>query len=143
MSFFKSFVTEFKTFAIKGNVIDLAVGTIIGAAFGKIVTSVINDVVMPPIGMLLGGTKFNNLKIVLKHAYKDVSGAEQPEVALMYGNFIQTAVDFTILAFIIFLMVKAINKLKRKQEETPAPPAEPTNEEKLLAEIRDLLKNKQ
>ncbi len=143
MSFLKSFVTEFKTFAIKGNVIDLAVGTIIGAAFGKIVTSVINDLVMPPIGMLLGGTKFNNLKVVLKYAYKDVSGAEQPEVAIMYGNFIQTAVDFTILAFIIFLMVKAINKLKRKQEEAPAPPAEPTNEEKLLAEIRDLLKNKQ
>jgi large conductance mechanosensitive channel len=142
MSFIKSFIKEFKTFAIKGNVIDLAVGTIIGAAFGKIVTSVINDIIMPPIGMVLGGTKFNNLKVVLKHAHKDSTGAEQPEVAIMYGNFIQTALDFTILAFIIFLMVKAINKLKRKQEETPAPPAEPTNEEKLLAEIRDLLKNK-
>jgi large conductance mechanosensitive channel len=143
MSFLKSFTKEFKTFAIKGNVIDLAVGTIIGAAFGKIVTSVINDLVMPPIGMAIGGTKFNNLKFVLKHAHKDGAGTEHPEVAIMYGNFIQTAVDFTILAFIIFVMVKAINKLKRKEEEIPAPPAEPTNEEKLLAEIRDLLKNKQ
>lgn len=142
MSFVKSFIQEFKTFAIRGSVIDLAVGTIIGAAFGKIVTSVINDLIMPPIGMAIGGTKFNNLKIVLKRAYKDGAGTDHPEVAIMYGNFIQTALDFTILAFIIFVMVKAINKLKRKQEEA-APPAEPTNEEKLLTEIRDLLKNKQ
>lgn len=142
MSFIKSFISEFKTFAIKGSVIDLAVGTIIGAAFGKIVTSVINDLIMPPIGMAIGGTKFNNLKIILKRAYKDGTGTEHPEVAIMYGNFIQTAVDFTILAFIIFLMVKAINKMRKKQDETPAPPAEPTNEEKLLTEIRDLLKNK-
>ncbi|MCS7077300.1 MAG: large-conductance mechanosensitive channel protein MscL [Bacteroidia bacterium] len=140
MAFIKSFIKEFREFAVKGNVIDLAVGTIIGAAFGKIVASVINDLIMPPIGLLLGGTRFNNLKIVLKHASKDpVTNADNPEVAIMYGNFIQTAVDFTILAFVIFVMVKTINKIKRKKEET-AP--EPTNTEKLLAEIRDLLKNR-
>ncbi|MCS7029675.1 MAG: large-conductance mechanosensitive channel protein MscL [Bacteroidia bacterium] len=141
MSFLKSFIKEFKEFAIRGNVIDLAVGTIIGAAFGKIVTSVINDLIMPPIGLLVGGTRFNNLKIVLKRASKDpVTGMDNPEVAIMYGNFIQTAVDFTILAFIIFVMVKAINQLKRKKAEEAV--VEPTPTEKLLAEIRDLLKNK-
>lgn len=133
------FIQEFKAFAIKGNVIDLAVGTIIGAAFGKIVTSVINDLLMPPIGMAIGGTRFNNLKMVLKHAHQDVNGVAQPEVAIMYGNFIQTAIDFTVLAFIIFMMVRVVNRLRAKDAEIPA---EPSAQEKLLTEIRDLLKEK-
>ena len=131
-----SLITEFKQFAMRGNVVDMAVGIIIGGAFGKIVSSFVGDVLMPPIGLLLGGVDFSGLKITLKEA----AGAT-PAVSLNYGTFIQTVVDFTIIAFAIFLVVKAINRLKQKQEEAPAAPA-PTNEEKLLAEIRDLLKTR-
>lgn len=138
-----SILKEFKEFAIRGNVIDLAVGVIIGGAFGKIVSSVVNDLLMPVIGSLLGNTKFNQLSFTLKEKVVDEGGNVVSEaVTLNYGNFIQTTVDFTIVAFCIFLLVRGINKLKKKQEESPAPPAEPTpsNEEKLLTEIRDLLK---
>lgn len=130
-------IKEFKEFAVKGNVIDMAVGIIIGAAFGKIVSSFVADVVTPPIGMLLGGVDFSNLAITLKAA---ADGA--PAVVLSYGKFIQTMVDFTIIAFAIFMAIKAINTLKRKEQETPASPAEPTKEEQLLTEIRDLLKER-
>lgn len=129
---------EFKEFAVKGNVVDMAVGIIIGAAFGKIVTSFVNDVIMPPIGMLIGGVNFSNLAITLKEA-----AGEAPAVVIGYGKFLQTALDFAIIAFAVFTMVKAINNLKKKEEEAPAPapaPPEPSSEEKLLTEIRDLLK---
>lgn len=123
---------EFKAFAMRGNVVDLAVGLVIGAAFGKIVTSFVNDVLMPPIGLLLGGVDFSDLRVILKSAV-----GEDPAVTLNYGMFIQTVVDFTIIAFAIFLVVKAMNKLKRKEEAAPAPPPA---EVQLLTEIRDLLK---
>jgi large conductance mechanosensitive channel len=125
---------EFKEFAVKGNVVDMAVGIIIGAAFGKIVSSFVADVIMPPIGLLLGGVDFTDLAIVLKEA-----AGKEPAVVLSYGKFIQTMVDFAIVAFAIFLMVKAINSLKKKEEEAPA---EPPKQEVLLTEIRDLLKEK-
>jgi len=128
---------EFKTFAVKGNMIDMAVGIIIGAAFGKIVASLVNDVIMPPIGLLVGGVKFTELKLTLKQAV-----GEQAAVTLNYGNFIQTAVDFLIVAFAIFLVVKAINSMKRKEEAAPAAPPAPPKQEVLLTEIRDLLKTK-
>jgi large conductance mechanosensitive channel len=126
---------EFKEFAVKGNVVDMAVGIIIGAAFGKIVSSFVADVIMPPIGILLGGVDFTGLAITLKEAVGDV-----PAVVIGYGKFIQTMVDFTIVAFAIFIAVKAINSLKRKEEAAPAPPPAPPAEEVLLTEIRDLLK---
>ena len=125
---------EFKEFAVKGNVVDMAVGIIIGAAFGKIVSSLVGDVIMPPIGLILGGVDFSNLSIILKEAVD-----KAPAVTLNYGKFIQTVIDFIILAFAIFLLVKGINALKRKQEEAPA---EPPKQEVLLTEIRDLLKKK-
>jgi large conductance mechanosensitive channel len=125
---------EFKEFAVKGNVVDMAVGIIIGAAFGKIVSSFVADVIMPPIGLLLGGVDFTDLAIVLKEA-----AGKEPAVVLSYGKFIQTMVDFAIVAFAIFLMVKAVNSLKKKEEEAPA---EPPKQEVLLTEIRDLLKEK-
>jgi large conductance mechanosensitive channel len=131
-------VQEFKTFALKGNVMDMAVGIIIGAAFGKIVTSFVNDIIMPPIGMLVGGVSFTDLSYVLQEAVGDT-----PAVTLNYGNFIQTMFDFIIVAFAIFLAIKSINSAKRKKEEAPVvpvAPAAPSNEEVLLAEIRDLLK---
>ncbi len=130
-----SWMQEFKAFAVRGNVVDMAVGIIIGAAFGKIVSSLVADVVTPPIGLLLGGVDFSDLAITLKAA---ADGA--PAVTLMYGKFIQTAFDFIIVAFAIFLLVKGINSLKRKEEEKPAAPPEPSKEEVLLTEIRDLLK---
>lgn len=130
-------IKEFKEFAVKGNVIDMAVGIIVGAAFGKIVSSFVADVVTPPIGLLLGGVDFSNLAITLKSA---ADGA--PAVVLSYGKFIQAVVDFTIIAFAIFMAIKAINTLKRKEEAAPAAPPEPTKEEQLLTEIRDLLKEK-
>jgi large conductance mechanosensitive channel len=142
------FLKEFKEFAVKGNVIDLAVGVIIGGAFGKIVASVVNDVIMPPVGVLLGGVDFKDLKVILKEGSAAVleNGKEiapaVADVTLNYGMFIQTVVDFTIVAFCVFLLVKGINKLKKKPEEVAAPDPEPTTEEKLLTEIRDLLKNK-
>lgn len=131
------FVYEFKTFAMRGNVMDMAVGIIIGGAFGKIVSSFVTDVIMPPIGLLVGGVDFSNIKIVMKQAV-----AESPAVTLNIGTFINTVIDFVIIAFAIFLMIKAMNNLKKREEEpAPAPAApEPSAEEKLLTEIRDLLK---
>lgn len=128
---------EFKTFAMKGNVIDMAVGIIIGAAFGKIVSSFVNNVLMPPLGILIGGVDFTNLAIVLKEAV-----GETPAVTLSYGIFIQTVVDFLIIAFAIFLTIKAMNALKKKEEAAPAAPPAPSNQEILLTEIRDILKSK-
>ncbi|AKD38396.1 large-conductance mechanosensitive channel [Pasteurella multocida subsp. multocida OH4807] len=132
-----SFIKEFREFAMRGNVVDMAVGVIIGGAFGKIVSSLVGDVVMPVLGILTGGVDFKDLSIVLKEAVGDV-----PAVTLNYGAFIQTVFDFTIIAFAIFLMIKALNKLKREApaEDVPAEPAKPSNEEVLLTEIRDLLK---
>jgi large conductance mechanosensitive channel len=132
-----SILQEFKEFAIKGNAIDMAVGIIIGAAFGKIISSLVADVVMPPIGVLVGGVDFTKLAITLKNAEGNV-----PAVLLNYGNFIQSMVDFTIIAFVIFMMVKLINNLKKKEAAAPAVAPEPSKEELLLTEIRDLLKAK-
>lgn len=129
---------EFKSFAMRGNVVDMAVGIIIGGAFGKIVASFVNDVIMPPIGMLIGGVDFSDLALTLKEAV-----GEAPAVMINYGAFIQTLVDFTIIAFAIFLAVKAMNNLKKKEEEKPAAPPAPSKEEVLLTEIRDLLKGRQ
>ena len=131
-----SMLKEFKEFAIKGNAIDMAVGIVIGAAFGKVISSLVADVFMPPIGMLVGGVDFTDLAIPLKEATGDA-----PAVTINYGNFIQTLVDFTIIAFAIFMAVKLINSLKRK-EAAPAVIHEPSREELLLTEIRDLLKER-
>lgn len=129
-----SLLREFKAFAVKGNMIDMAVGIIIGAAFGKIVSSLVGDVIMPPLGLLIGGVDFSDLAITLKAAE---GGA--PAVVLAYGKFIQSIVDFLIVAFAIFVGIKAINRLKREEPAPAAPPA-PTRDQELLAEIRDLLK---
>ena len=141
------FLQEFKAFALKGNVMDMAVGVIIGGAFGKIVTSLVNDVIMPPIGLLVGGVDFTDLKLTLKQAVIEAGTEVTPAVTWNYGAFIQQVVDFTILAFCVFMMVKIMNQLIKKREEAPAPapaPApEPSAEEKLLTEIRDLLKERQ
>ena len=141
----KKFLEEFKAFAMRGNVVDLAVGMIIGSAFGKITSSLVNDVIMPAVSMLLGGIDFTDWKVTLKEAVLDETGAEvAAAISINYGILISTIIDFIILAFAIFCMVTAINKLHRKKEEPaeePAP-AEPTAEEKLLTEIRDLLKEK-
>lgn len=130
-----SMLSEFKEFAVKGNAVDMAVGIIIGGAFGKIVSSIVADVIMPPIGVLMGGVDFSSLAITLKEAV-----GEDPAVTLNYGNFVQATVNFIIVAFSVFIMVKAINSMKRKEEEAPAEPPKPSNEEVLLSEIRDLLK---
>jgi large conductance mechanosensitive channel len=132
-----SMIKEFKEFAVKGNVVDMAVGIVIGAAFGKIVTALVSGVIMPPIGVLLGGVDFSDLTIVVKEAVGDA-----PAVVISYGSFIQTLIDFTIIAFAIFMLVKGINRLKKKEEAAPKPPAAPSAEEVLLAEIRDLLKSR-
>jgi large conductance mechanosensitive channel len=129
-------IKEFKEFAMRGNVVDLAVGVIIGAAFGKIVTSLVNDVIMPPIGYLTGGIDFKNLKILIKEGDPAKKIAD---VSINYGNFINTLIEFLIVAFCIFLIVKAINSLKQPVEATPAVESAPTKEEVLLTEIRDLL----
>lgn len=129
-----SMLKEFKNFATRGNVVDMAVGIVIGAAFGKIVSSFVSDVLMPPIGMFLGGVDFSNLMITLK----DASG-EVPAVAVKYGIFINTIIDFIIIAFAIFLVVLGMNRLQKKKQEVPPVPS---NQEKLLAEIRDLLKTR-
>ena len=142
------FLKEFKEFAVKGNVMDMAVGVIIGGAFGKIVTSVVNDIIMPPVGLLVGGVDFSDMKLTLKQAVLDAAGVVvTPAVTWNYGAFIQQVVDFTILAFCVFLMVKLMNRLTKKPAPAPAPapapePPKPSNEEVLLAEIRDLLKEK-
>ncbi len=134
---------EFKDFAMRGNVIDLAVGVIIGGAFGKIVASLVADVIMPPIGLLVGGVNFTELKWEMKGA-EVVDGVQKAAVTLNYGNFIQVTFDFIIVAFAIFLFIKAMNRLSRKKEETPVPaaPPAPSKEELLLTEIRDLLRDK-
>ena len=149
---------EFKEFAVKGNALDMAVGVIIGGAFGKIITSLVNDIIMPPIGALIGNTNFSDLKVDLSHM-RDVASnvttslgdtlttaqAEVEPIYWRYGAFIQQIIDFTILAFCVFMMVKLINRLSKKKEEpapAPAPAPEPSAEEKLLGEIRDLLKEK-
>jgi large conductance mechanosensitive channel len=131
-------VDEFKAFAMKGNVVDMAVGIIIGAAFGKIVSSMVSDIIMPPIGLLIGGVNFADLNVVLKAATE-----LNPAVTWNYGNFLQVTFDFIIVAIAVFMMIKAMNAAKRKEEEKPAAPAAPpapTKEEILLTEIRDLLK---
>jgi len=134
---------EFKQFAMRGNVVDMAVGVILGGAFGKIVSSLVADVIMPPIGVLLRGVDFTNLKIVMKRAAVDAAGKQVPEAALSYGNFINTVVNFIIVAICIFVMVKLMSTLKRKEEVKPtAPPPAPTKDQVLLTEIRDLLKAK-
>ena len=143
----KKFFEEFKTFAMRGNVIDLAVGVVIGGAFGKITTSIVNDIIMPGISMLTGGVNFADWKIVLKEAVAKAEGVIDPatEIAIRYGNTIAIIIDFIIIAFAVFCMVKAINSLHKKKEEPapePAPEPEPSAEEKLLTEIRDLLKSK-
>jgi large conductance mechanosensitive channel len=128
-------MSEFKSFAMRGNVIDMAVGIVIGGAFGKIVSSFVNDVLMPPIGIMMGGVNFSDLAVVLKEASGDVAA-----VTLNYGSFIQTVVDFLIIAFAIFMVVKAMNNMKKKEEAAPAAPPKPSNEEVLLTEIRDALR---
>ncbi|MBP3512539.1 MAG: large-conductance mechanosensitive channel protein MscL [Prevotella sp.] len=138
------FLNDFKEFAIKGNAVDMAVGVIIGGAFGKIVTSIVNDIIMPPIGWLIGGVKFTDLKCTLPSV--QLEGVALDPVTINYGNFLQTIFDFIIIAFCIFMLVKGIKKLSAKKAEAPAAPAAPpapSAEEKLLAEIRDLLKEKQ
>ena len=132
-----SMLKEFKTFAMKGNVLDMAIGIIIGGAFGKIVSSMVADVIMPPLGLLIGGVSFTDLSLTLKEAAGDA-----PAVVLKYGQFLQYVFDFIIVAFAIFMLVKAVNRFKAKEEAAPAKPAEPPAQEKLLAEIRDLLKAK-
>lgn len=132
-----SMLKEFKQFAMRGNVVDMAVGIIIGVAFGKIVSSLVNDVIMPPIGLLMGGVDFSSFMITLKQAMGDV-----PAVTLNYGVFINTVIDFVIVAFAIFLVIKGMNRMKKKEEEAPAAPPAPTKQETLLAEIRDLLKTR-
>ncbi|MEW5823506.1 MAG: large-conductance mechanosensitive channel protein MscL [Pseudomonadota bacterium] len=134
-----SIVKEFREFAVRGNVVDMAVGIIIGAAFGKIVSSFVEDVVMPPLGVLIGGVNFTDLAITLKAATADA-----PAVMLAYGKFLQTVFDFTIIAFAIFLAVKLINRLRQQEEakpSVPSAPPEPSAEERLLTEIRDLLRD--
>lgn len=135
------FLEEFKAFAIKGNVIDMATGVIIGGAFGKIVSSLVDDIIMPPIGYLIGGVNFTDLKYTLPAL--EVEGVELAPATINYGNFIQTSLDFLIVAFCIFMLLKGVMKLAKKKEEeaAPAAPAGPTQEE-LLSEIRDLLKEK-
>lgn len=129
---------EFKEFAMKGNLVDLAVGFILGGAFGTIVKSLVDDILMPPLGLLLGGVDFSELKYVIQPATIE-GGEEVAEVAINYGMFINNCISFLIVAFAMFMIVKAMNSMKRKEEEAPAAPPEPSTEEKLLGEIRDLL----
>mgnify|MGYP005840978033 CR=1 FL=1 len=130
-----SLIKEFKEFAVRGNVVDMAIGIIIGGAFGKIVSSFVADVVMPPIGVLLGGVDFSNLSLTVREASETAEA-----VTINYGKFINTVIDFVIIAFVIFVAIKAMNRMKRKEEEKPAAPPAPSKQEVLLTEIRDLLK---
>jgi large conductance mechanosensitive channel len=132
-----SIIKEFKEFAMRGNVVDMAVGIIIGSAFGKIVSSLVNDVIMPPIGLALGGIDFKSFAITIKQASGDV-----PAVAIRYGAFINVVVDFVIVAFVLFMVIKLMNTLKKKKEVAPAAPPKPPAQEVLLTEIRDLLKTR-
>ena len=136
------FISEFKDFAMRGNVVDMAVGIVIGGAFGNIVSSFVSDVIMPPIGMLLGGVDFNDLKVVMKQAVIEGGEVVAPAVSINYGSFINMIIDFLLIALAIFSVIKFMNKMKKQEEPAPEPEAapEPTTEEKLLAEIRDLLK---
>lgn len=140
----KKMLQEFKTFAMRGNVVDMAVGIIIGGAFGKIVSSVVGDLIMPAVGLLVGGVNFTDLKIVMKDAVLEGDKVITPEVSLNYGNFIQVVFDFLIIAFAVFLLIKGINALNRKKEApaAPATPPAPSADVQLLTEIRDLLKEK-
>ena len=139
-----SIISEFKAFAVKGNMIDMAVGIIIGAAFGKIVSSLVGDVIMPPLGVLIGGVDFSDLAITLREAVAAAEGTPARDaVVLSYGKFIQSIFDFIIVAFAIFMGVKVINRLKREEAAAPSAPPAPSNEELLLSEIRDLLKAQQ
>jgi len=138
-----SIMKEFKAFAMRGNVIDLAVGIVIGGAFGKIISSLVADIIMPLVGLLIGGFNVSTLKATLKSPVMDGSGKIiKQAVTLNYGSFLQFTVDFLIIAFSIFLFIKLINRMKRKEDALPVTPTEPTKEEILLTEIRDLLKNK-
>lgn len=139
-----SVLKEFKTFAMRGNVVDLAVGVIIGGAFGKIVSSIVNDIIMPPIGLLLGGVNFSDLFFAIDgQSYESLAKAREAGAPLIaYGAFLQTVIDFLIIAAVIFFLVKGLNSLKKKEEAKPAAPPAPSNEEVLLTEIRDILKNK-
>ena len=132
---------EFKEFAMKGNVVDLAVGVVIGAAFGKIVNSLVSDVIMPPVGWMLGGVNFKDIKIKLSEALLDTTGkVVQEGVSINIGMFIQTVFDFLIVAAVIFMLIRAMNKMKKEEEAAPSAPPAPSNQEVLLTEIRDLLK---
>ncbi len=134
-------IKEFKDFAVRGNVVDLAVAVIVGVAFGQVVSSMVNDILMPPVGLLVGGVDFTDLMVVLRDAYVDPAGVEVSAVTINYGRFIQFVVDFAIVAFVVFMIVKLINNLKRKEEAAPTPPPPTVNKtEVLLEEIRDLLK---
>ena len=135
-----NFMNEFKQFAIKGNAMEMAIGIILGAAFGSMVTSIVNDIIMPPIGWLIGGIDFASLKVTLPAV--DTGIKHLAPATINYGLFIQTVINFIIIALCIFLIIRAINKSKEKEEEVPAAPAAPSNEENLLSEIRDLLKDK-
>jgi large conductance mechanosensitive channel len=136
-----SLLKEFRDFAVRGNVVDLAVAVVIGGAFGKIVTSLVNDIIMPPLGLLVGGVDFSDLAITLKEAGSGEDGQAIAAVTIGYGAFVQVIIDFTIVAFAIFMIVKLINQLKRKEEKTQTPPPPTVNKtEILLEEIRDLLK---
>jgi large conductance mechanosensitive channel len=130
-----SLMKEFKSFAMRGNVVDLAVAVVIGGAFGRIVTSLVNDIIMPPLGVLLGGVDFKHLVLIIKKATEEVDA-----VTMNYGMFIQNIIDFIIIAFAIFMIIKGINSLRKKEAEKPADPPAPTTQEQLLTEIRDLLK---
>lgn len=138
------FLSDFKAFAMKGNIIDMAVGVIIGGAFGKIVTSLVNDILMPVISLVTGGDGYKNLKYIITPEAKDAAGTVVTEqVSVNYGLFIQNIVDFVIIAFCIFVALRVIMKFKKKEEEAPAPAPEPTKEEELLTQIRDILKEQQ
>lgn len=134
-------IKEFKEFAVKGNVVDLAVAVIIGGAFGQIVSSFVNDIIMPPLGLLLGGVDFTDLKWVLRESYIDPDGTELGAVSVNYGTFIQYVVDFLLVAAVIFLAIRALNSLKKKEEAKPTATPAITKEEVLLSEIRDILKD--
>ena len=136
----KNFFQEFKTFAMRGNVIDMAIGIVIGGAFGKIISSLVADIIMPFIGLFMGGVNFADLKIILKGASIDAAGEVIPALTMNYGTLIQVILDFIIIALCIFLIIRGINKMNRKKEEAPAEPPQPSDEVKLLTEIRDALK---
>ena len=139
----RNIIQEFKKFAIRGNVVDMAVGVIIGGAFGKIVSSIVNDLIMPTIGVIIGGVNFTDLKLTLKKAVMEGDKVVSPAVTINYGNFLQTTLDFLIIAIAVFLLIKAINALNKKKEETTKAPVAPPADIQLLTEIRDLLKERQ